>query len=371
MIRILHSSDLHLGKPFGRFPADLSGRLREERHASLSRLAAAARKGGAGTIVVAGDIFDAETPAPATLRQALQAMAAAEGVAWVLMPGNHDSLAASDLWARVAADRPANVVLAVTPEPIALGPAVLIPAPCTHRRPGRDLTEDMAEVPTPEGALRIGLAHGAVQDFSEEGSASLIPPDRAERAGLDYLALGDWHGSLRIGPRCWYSGSPEADSFKHEAAPAALLVTLPEPGAVPEVAPVPTGRMAWRARALDLLPGDDPAALLDALLPPVGARRDTLLRLTVTGRARLSEQAALRAAIAGVEPDFGWFDADLSPLAAEHDTADLDAIDRAGALRGAAEALLAEAENRDLAAGDRALAAAALSRLYGFAREAG
>ena len=83
MIRFLHTADLHLGKPFGRFPEDLRGRLREARHASIARLAAAARANGAADILVAGDSFDSQTPAPATLRQALHAMAADPGLTLV------------------------------------------------------------------------------------------------------------------------------------------------------------------------------------------------------------------------------------------------------------------------------------------------
>ena len=247
MIRFLHTADLHLGKPFGRFPEDLRGRLREARHASIARLAAAARANGAADILVAGDTFDAETPSPTTLRQALWAMAADPGLRWWLMPGNHDSLAAGSLWDRVAADRPGNVTPLLEPAPVGLAPGVcLLPAPCTHRRPGRDLTVWMADAATPEGALRIGLAHGAVQDFSEDGNPALIPPDRAETACLAWLALGDWHGQLRIGERTWYAGAPEADGFKHDGASGAIVVTLAGPGAAPAVTPVATDGLSWR-----------------------------------------------------------------------------------------------------------------------------
>ena len=227
MIRLLHTADLHLGKPFGRFPEDLRGRLREARHASIGRLAAAARANGVADILVAGDTFDSQTPSPATLRQALQAMAADPGITWWLLPGNHDSLAAGELWQRIVREAPPNVRPLLSPEAVEMAPgAFLLPAPGTQRRPGRDLTAGMAEVATPAGALRIGLAHGAVQSFSEDGNPALIPPDRAETAGLAFLALGDWHGQLRIGARTWYAGTPEADGFKHAAPPGALVVTL-------------------------------------------------------------------------------------------------------------------------------------------------
>ena len=369
MIRLLHTADLHLGKPFGRFPEDLRGRLREARHASIARLAAAARANGAAHILVAGDTFDSQTPSPTTVRQALHAMAADPTLTWWLLPGNHDSLAAGDLWDRVRREAPANVRPLLTPEPVEIAPgAVLLPAPCTHRRPGRDLTAGLADVATPAGALRIGLAHGAVQSFSEDGNPALTPPDRAATAGLAFLALGDWHGQLSIGPRTWYAGAPEADGFKHAAMPGALLVALE---AAAMVTPVPTGTLAWTSVALDLLPGDDPQTRLAARLPAVAARRDTLLRVTASGRTGLAGEAALAAALAAVEHDFAFLELDRAALTVEHAPADLEAFGAPGtALRAAADALRGEAYDTLLPAEARAAALAALSRLYAFAGEA-
>lgn len=367
--RFLHSSDLHLGKPFGLYPEGIRHRLREARHGAIGRLARAAREGGAATILLAGDSFDAETPAPQTLRQALRAMAAEADLTWVLLPGNHDSLAASELWRRIAAEAPANLRLALEPAPLPLAPGVtLLPAPCTGRRPGRDLTEWMQEAPA--GGIRIGLAHGAVADFSgEEGARGIIAPDRAARAGLDYLGLGDWHGRLRLDARSWYSGTPEPDGFKHAGPAAALLVGLAAPGAEPEVAAVPTAAFDWRELALELLPGEDAAARLAALLPPEAARRDMLLRLRIGGRTDLPGRAALDRAVEAVRPDFGWFEAATAGLATEARPDDLDLIDRSGALRAAAEALLAEAGDPARPPPAREAAAAALARLFTLAAE--
>jgi hypothetical protein len=224
----------------------------------------------------------------------------------------------------------------------------------------------MAATATPAGAARIGLAHGAVQSFSEDGNPALIPPDRAETAGLAFLALGDWHGQLAIGPVTWYAGAPEADGFRHTAPPGALLVEIAGPE--PEVTPVPTGTLDWRRAELDLLPGDDPAARLASLLPPAARRRDTLLCVTATGRTGLAGEAALLAALAAVEHDFAFLDLDRAGLAIDHAPADLDAFGPPGtALRAAADALRAEADDPALPDEDRTAALTALSRLYAFA----
>ncbi|MHA6689807.1 metallophosphoesterase family protein [Devosia sp. A449] len=368
MFRFLHSSDLHLGKRFGNLPDDLRGRLREARHGAIARLAAQAQAHNATSILLAGDTFDTETPTPAILRQALTEMGHHPTLSWVMLPGNHDSLLADQLWDAARAAAPPNVVLATAATPLTLAPGVmLLPAPCTARRPGRDLTEWMVDAPTPEGSLRLGLAHGAIQQFSEDAAASdVIAPNRATLAGLDYLALGDWHGQIAVNPRTYYSGSPEPDRFKHERPGSALLVTLAGPGAPPEVTPVETASFAWRDLSLDLLSSEDGVEALTALLPPTSARRQTLLRVIASGRTRLAGRTALAAALAQVTPDFAHLEFDATGLATDCDSSDLDQIDRAGALREAADALLAESQDDARSQGEREIAQAALVRLFSY-----
>lgn len=370
MFRFIHTSDLHLGKRFGNFAGDLPGRLREARHAVLGRLAGHARAQGAAAVLLAGDTFDTETPAADVRRQALAEMAHHASIRWVLLPGNHDSLQAAQLWDALKGEAPQNVILAREAQPIRLpGDAVLLPAPCTARRPGRDLTEWMDGAATPEGALRIGLAHGAIRSFSEDAGASdVIAPDRARRAGLDYLALGDWHGAIEVDVRTRYCGTPEPDRFKHERPGEALLVDIAGAGAPPAVTPLPTASFAWRTLDLHLFDGDDPAPAVAALLPEPRRRRQTLARVVATGRSRLAGRAALAAAIEAAAPDFAFLELDDSGLASECEVEDLDEIDRGGALREAADALAAEAGDDALPAAEREIARAALGRLYSHAR---
>jgi len=364
MYRLLHTSDLHLGKRFGQMPEELRGRLTEARHGSIARLVAAARSHGAEAILVAGDVFDTGTPSPATLRQALQAMAADPTVRWVLMPGNHDSLSADQLWSEAARDLPENVILALTSEPITLSPSlVVLPAPAPTRRPGRDLTEWMAEAEVPAEAIRVGLAHGGVRDFGEEGTSDIIPPDRAEQARLDFLALGDWHGQTRINDRTWYSGTPEPDRFKHNAPGSALVVSIETSGALPVVTPAETGKFRWLTLNLSLIPGDDPVAHLNSALPEMAQRRETILRVEFEGRVRLPERTNILTVLNEAAPDFAWVETRDENLRLEHDIKDLDTIDQAGVLRQAAEALFEESQESD----EASIAQAALSRLYGYA----
>mgnify|MGYP000997378348 CR=1 FL=1 len=191
--RFIHSSDLHLGKRFGQFSGDLPAKLREARHAAIGRLAEQARLHGASTILIAGDTFDTETPQPEVRRQALSEMRHHAPIRWVILPGNHDSLQAAQLWSTLTAEAPENVTLAVDAKPLDLAPGVaLLPAPCTTRRPGLDLSAWMDSAATGEGTIRIGLAHGAVRSFSEGNDGlDVIAPDRARRAGNRVAAAGE------------------------------------------------------------------------------------------------------------------------------------------------------------------------------------
>ena len=372
MFRFLHTSDLHLGKPFGRHSEEVRGRLRLARHEVLGRLAAAARGQGASVVLLAGDTFDQQTPAPQVTRQALNAMAHEQDITWVLMPGNHDSLAATELWQTIKRDKPDNLLLALTPEPISVANAYILPAPCTTRNPGRDLTTEMAQ-PTPEGAIRIGLGHGGIQEFSSlgtvaaEGPSGIIAPDRAAQAGLDYLGLGDWHGQIRVNANTWYSGTPEPDSFKHPHNGSALIVSIEQSGVIPDVTPVQTGGIRWQHIALELTPQETCTEILDAALPPLATRRDTLLRVSAQGRLGVQQMQQLQSALTRVAPDFLDLSQDLDAVLLAHDAADLEVIDPSGgALRQTAEALAARAQNSDLSADDRRVAATALAQLFSF-----
>ena len=367
--RFIHSSDLHLGKGFGTMAEDLSGRLIEARHEVINRLVEAARDHGAEHILLAGDTFDTTGPSEGVRRQAARAMAAASDLSWWLLPGNHDNLRGEDLWRRFVDEAGPNVHVLTSPEPVEMAPGIhLLPAPLLRQFPGQDLTAPMDGIATPEGAVRIGLAHGGVTSFGEDfDSSAVIAPDRAVRAGLDYLALGDWHGQLRVTERTWYSGTPERDRFRHAGRGTCLAVTL-DGGSI-EVTPVDTGRFNWSAPDLSLTPETDVTAAFSTLVDPdPTARRDQLLRVEARGFVGMAARAELEDAAAEVAPDYAWFALRDDDLRTEYALDDLDRIATGGALRAAAEVLRAEATGAT--PGDARIAQAALNRLWSLVREA-
>jgi hypothetical protein len=175
---------------------------------------------------------------------------------------------------------------------------------------------------------------------------------------------------MQIDPRTHYSGTPEPDRFKHERPGEALLVSLAGPSAMPEVTPLATASFSWSTLELHLLEGDDPVSAMEAVLPTGRDRRHCLSRIVASGQSHLDGHARLVQAVESVAPDFAFLELDDVDLAIQCEIADLDLIDRVGALREAANALLAEASDESRSAADRDIARAALARLYSLAQGA-
>lgn len=297
MPRFLHTADWQIGRQYGRFEPEDAVALAEARFTAVERLARLATEERVDAVLVAGDIFDAQTLSERTLHRTFQALAGFSGP-WIMIPGNHDAALAESIWthARRIGAIPDNVHLLVAPEVTLfdeIGVAIL-PAPLTQRQTHRDLTAWFDEAETPAGLVRIGLAHGSVEGQLAEGidASNPIAADRAASARLDYLALGDWHGLKQIDERTWYSGTPEQERFKDNGAGQALLVMLDGPGAVPKVEARPIGQHGWHAWRRQLSVASDLDALLAELdkLPPMSVLDLTLEgQLDLAGHQRLEQ----------------------------------------------------------------------------------
>ena len=359
--KIIHTADWQLGKPFGRFPAEVRAALAEARLDAIDRIAAAASSSLARHVIVAGDVFDNVEPGDRVVMQAMSRMERAS-VTWWLMPGNHDHARAGGLWTRVRTRAPQNVRIVDKAEPLEMEEgAWLLPAPLQHRKTSSDPTAALVDMGTPPGALRIGLAHGSITEFGATGdSSNLIPPDRAKLAGLDYLALGDWHGFLKVGDRTAYSGTPEIDRFGREEVGACVAVEV-RSNDTPEIQRIETGRFRrvsrrWTVNDLAELEQETAALRQEVRLA------DALLSLRLSGIVSLSDRVAVASALADrLAHELRYLDIDEGGLTARPTAEDVARIDVQGALGGAAAALRSQAEG----GGPEAhLAAAALERLY-------
>ncbi|MCT2593984.1 exonuclease SbcCD subunit D [Streptomyces sp. N2-109] len=237
-MRILHTSDWHLGRSFHRVS------LLDAQRVFLEHLVATAEEQRVDAVLVAGDIHDRAVPPLAAVElfdDALHRLAAL-GVPTVMISGNHDS--ARRLGVASGLIEKAGVHLRTAPEgcgsPVVLSdahgdvavyglpylePALVQPVLAAEQRSHIAVLEaamgrvraDLAA--RPEGTRSVVLAHafvtgGEVSDSERDitvGGVAAVPA--AVFDGVDYAALGHLHGCQTITERVRYSGSPLAYSF--------------------------------------------------------------------------------------------------------------------------------------------------------------
>ena len=378
-MRLIHSSDLQIGKVFMYFEPEVAALLQDARQASVRSLGDLAIKHEASTVLLAGDIYDKQQLSPQTLAKPIEGMRQFPKVNWHLMPGNHDHMRENGLWDRLLrTNLPENVHLHTSPGAVKImdddgRPVFLLPAPLPHIANVDDLTAYMDKEVTPEGAIRVGMAHGSIRGFGSDGEASnYIEATRAVSARLAYLAMGDWHRQLQINDRVWYSGTPEPDMFKRPAGSSgtlcnggtALFVDIAGANATPIVIPIEVGRYRWH-QVMKTLTEDSQIDLLEADLRALDSDLSRVVldlqvagTLSLSGRKRFEERIVqgIGAAVCAIR----WQDAGL---VLEPTEADMDDIDRAGFVRVAADRLKVMAD--DHSEPERArLASLALRRLY-------
>lgn len=299
MSRLLHTADWQIGRSYTFFEPDDASALAEARITAVKRLAELASQHQCDAVLVAGDVFDMQGVSERLIRQTINAMSGFSGP-WVLLPGNHDAALSESVWTRLSrlTILPDNVYLALTPEPLLLQQArlAILPAPLTQRHTYDDTTAWFDHAETPNGWLRIGLAHGAMQGVLAENidSANPIAANRAEQARLDYLALGDWHGCKQIQPNVWYSGTPEPERFVNNDPGYALLVDITTPGAAPQITRLETASHRWFAFEQTLSVESD----IDHLQQQLRELPDhSVCRLKLNGRISLANEHRLMALI--------------------------------------------------------------------------
>ncbi|MEE1738206.1 exonuclease SbcCD subunit D [Streptomyces sp. BE147] len=242
-MRILHTSDWHLGRSFHRVP------LLDAQAAFLDHLVATVRERDVDVVLVAGDVYDRAVPPLAAVElfdSALHRLADA-GVPTVMISGNHDSArrlgVGAGLFGRagihlrtdpegcatpvVLSDHHGDVAFYGLPylEP-ALVKDTLGAARAGHEAVlGAAMDQVRADLSARSGATGSGatrsvvLAHafvagGRPSDSERDitvGGVAAVPAGVFD--GIDYVALGHLHGSQTVTERIRYSGSPLAYSF--------------------------------------------------------------------------------------------------------------------------------------------------------------
>lgn len=368
MTHFLHTADWQIGRQYGQFETDDAAMLAEARFEVVARIAALAAERRVDAVLVAGDVFDTQAVSDRSIRRLFAAMAGYAGP-WVMIAGNHDAALADSVWTRAMqlGCIPANVHVPLATGVVDLPDANLavLAAPLTQRHTYDDVTQVFDALETTPGRIRVGLAHGSVAGRLPDtiDATNPIAPDRADRAHLDYLALGDWHGCLSIDARTWYAGTPEQDRFRGNEPGYVLDVRIDAPGVAPVVERIPTGRYRWSAWTETLSLPTDAQALAERM---AALRADDVLRLDVQGHVNLETWDALQKAVDQAAAQVRALLPDLSGVRLEPDEADLAELRASGYVGEVAAQLQALQADED----QSAVASEALRLLLRFQREA-
>ncbi|MHA6287600.1 metallophosphoesterase family protein [Maricaulis sp. CAU 1757] len=369
--RFVHTADWQLGRSFKNFEPELAAQLAAARLDVIETIGAVAEKEDAKHIFVAGDVWDMAAPSDKLLRQPLDRMAAFNSVIWWLLPGNHDPAQKHGLWDRLKSiGLPENVKTLTTQKAVYPEPGVaVLPAPYHSKNPGRDLTSDFDAMEVEEGCVRIGVAHGGVEGFFDQSHQSaVIDRNRADSAGLDYLALGDWHGRAQVNERTWYAGTPEPDRFPNND-PGWVLVAEVERGETPSVKPVRTGKFTWTRDRVDCIEGIDLKERISAVLDAHGSRHLRLSRLELCGELRLQDRMELLAFVEKETASLAHLRARYEGLSTVVDHESLSDILPDGALRDAGNEIAARINATDATGDEKAVAKRALDLLATFSQK--
>ncbi len=314
--KFIHTADWQIGKNYDRISDDSKReRLRRARLETLVKLGEIARQKNAEFILVAGDLFDSPTSDKSTVAAALGAIGKL-ALPVIAIPGNHDHGGPGGLWElpffkeqqKLLAP---NFTILLHQTPFETEKAWILPCPLLRRSESTDPTAWIREADFEN--LKSGskpvilLAHGSTQSFvassyddeeGEEGCLNRIDLNRLPFGLVDYVALGDWHGTKTIENWARYSGTHEPDRFTKggDHDPGNVLFVEVARSSPPAVEKISTATIAWHGMEFDFI-GDESLDVFDQSLEQiVGTRVDEdLLQLDLSGSLGLESSARLAA----------------------------------------------------------------------------
>lgn len=199
-LRLLHTSDLHLGAHHD-----------DKELAVLRRVIELGRDSKADVLLLAGDIFDHNRVKAEFIERAREVMESSPSP-MVILPGNHDCLLAGGVYERGGFGKSERIhVLGLDGGEVAALHDLGLTAWGRAHRDHRDLRPLHDPPDFDPNGWRVAIAHGhLVQTKEDERRAYKILPEEIEAQPADYVALGHWdvYTEASSSGRAFYSGSP-------------------------------------------------------------------------------------------------------------------------------------------------------------------
>jgi DNA repair exonuclease SbcCD nuclease subunit len=290
-MRIMHSADWQIGARFRQFGE--AGRiLRQARIATLKRALKLAAERGVEVFLVAGDLFEDDQVNKEALAEVWQEFASAPAVHVYILPGNHDPATGPGcIWARHPfSEPPPNVTIFTEPGSSRLPcGAVIVANPLRQKRSTVDPSLELAQIvaAVSDATIKIGMTHGSpALEGLYDADDFPIARDAATRFGLDYLAIGHWHGyQIFDEGRMGMPGTPEQCSFSEEGAGSILEVEIGAPGDRPKITRHHVGSLHWQVWECELDDPEHARAAVRQFLRRIEKPSESVVRAVLRGNA--------------------------------------------------------------------------------------
>jgi len=278
MVRFLHTADWQIGMKAAH-AGEKAKAVRQKRFEAAGRIVELAKQKDVDFVILAGDTFEHHNVDNAAVKRTVDILNRLDPIPVYVLPGNHDPMVPGGVWDRDAWERiGSHVTLLGERQEYCCGDDVTLYAcPLAQKQSGLDPT---AWIPCREDGddrVRIGVAHGSLNILPDRVNFP-ITADRPEQSGLDYLALGDWHG-YRISGRTVYPGTMEPTSFSEQDPGNVVIVEIDEAGAKPRIEACHVNSLTWTEITREIHIIDDVESL-DAYIRSLGPPESLLLKIS-------------------------------------------------------------------------------------------
>lgn len=222
MLRFLHMADLHLGADFNMLPVDKAEKAQAYQFTALEHAVRVAVREHVDCILIAGDLFDSPTPAPALFSRAMSLLSQAPCPVFI-SPGNHDFITSKSPYQINVLPQNIYVFTGSSLESVHLDENTTVWGAAFHR-PDSTIPLSHSKFSHP---INLCVLH---TDLQFENGCNPYTPDDLAKSGFSYFAAGHNHAASGLrragGTVCCCPGGMAALSSEETGPKGFLLIQI-------------------------------------------------------------------------------------------------------------------------------------------------
>lgn len=241
-LKLFHTSDLHIGMKFNRYPEDVKGLLVNARIEILEKLVNLANERQCDIFTIAGDLFDKISRIPKKdLMKVIKILDGFSGEVVLIIPGNHDyDNGVTELWEDFQNNITEKVLLLNHNKCYDLSNfdinATIYPAFCDKKHSKENNLQWIKKLDKlPDSKFHIGMAHGALENISPDLENKYFNMSEEEllNLNLDLWLIGHTHipypnkNKVKF-HKIYNAGTPEPDGMDCNHEGYAWFIELDE-----------------------------------------------------------------------------------------------------------------------------------------------